>query len=117
MVNGERQASDYSALRCGPIFRLLLVTLLAACAGDELGRVPPVGAVDGYVCDPQTNGLAVAARVSGPGASGRVEATTSALGYFLLEGLAVGDQELLVQGSGWESRLLATVAEGATTRL
>ena len=88
-----------------------------ACSDDELERIPPIGHVDGYLCDPLSGGLATGTSVSGVGRTGAIEALTDESGYFVLKDLLIGVQTLRIEGEGFSDELVVTVQEGKTWRL
>ncbi len=96
---------------------LLAANLAIACGDNQLAEVPPVGSVEGFICDPIADAVAVGARVRGQGPNGRVEARTNVVGYFRLDGLDIGRQVLEVNGGTFTDAVAVEVRVGGLTRL
>lgn len=96
---------------------LLVGASLGACGKTQLGQVPPTGSIDGYLCVPGQNTLAVGATVQGKGPLGPVRTTTNDSGYFMLLGLAAGAQDLAVSGNGYTDSIAVIVVKNETVRL
>ncbi len=91
---------------------------LSSCqCDDSLTSLPGVGSVDGYVCDPVTDDLAVGVSVAGTGKFGAITTATDSAGYFMLNGLAEGPQTLVITGTTFSDTIEITVLADATTRV
>lgn len=91
--------------------------LMGGCAQDGLSQIPDTGSVEGYLCDPALDELAAEATVWGQGIHGRVETSTDSTGFFTLEELLSGSQDLTVERGGRTWTVSVTVGVANRVRL
>ena len=108
--------------RVDPRAAALAVAALVACAAcgePEFTALPPLGSVEGYLCDPVSGELAAGATVTAPGDRRDVTGETDATGFFRLDDVLAGDVTLAVVGAGgsFETEVEVTVVEDELVRL